>query len=268
MKKRTKQQQIEGIQTLLERRRRFDVDYIPFLGTWKMPDASYRYRQRGADAFWTGFWRTLMFLFGWILTGVCFGARVTGRKNLRAIGKSGAICVCNHFNYLDTLLVRQAMGHYRSYHTMGPKNNKNGFGGWVMRHGGMLTFSSDLVAMRNLNSEIERLLKKGKIINFYAEQALWTNYQKPRPMKDGAFHYAIKHNVPVIPVFCTFRKRKSGHIRGLRIHILPAVYADGALPRRERLDAMKETAEREWRECYEAAYNIPLEYLPREEKQP
>ena len=180
--KRTKQEQIRGIQEVLERHRRFDLDYIPYLGTWRMPDGNYHYRQRGMDAFWTGFWRTLMFLFGWILTGVCFGARVTGKKNLRAIGKGGAICVCNHFNYLDTLFVRQAVGHYRSYHTMGPKNNKNGFGGWVMRHGGMLTFSSDHAAARNLNDEIERLLKKGKIINFYAEQAMWTNYQKPRPM--------------------------------------------------------------------------------------
>ncbi len=267
MKKRSKQEQIRGIQQTLEAHRRFDLDYIPFIGTWKMPDENYRYHQRGWDAFWTGFWRTLMFLFGWILTGVCFGARVVGRKNLRAIKKSGAICICNHFNYLDTLLVRQAVGHFRSYHTMGPMNNKGGLGGWIVRHGGMLPFSADHTAARNLNKEIERLLKKGKIVNFYAEQAMWTNYQKPRPMKDGAFHYAIKHNVPVLPLFCTFKRKKSGHIRKLRVHILSAVYADESLPRREKLDAMKAAAEKEWKDCYEAAYGIPLEYLPLKTKQ-
>ena len=267
MEKRTKQEQIEGIQRTLEAHRRFDLDYIPYLGTWQMPDGNYHYRQRGADAFWTGFWRTIMFLFGWILTGVCFGARVTGRKNLRALKKSGAVCVCNHFNYLDTLFVRQAVGHFRSYHTMGPKNNKNGFGGWVMRHGGMLTFSSDHAAARNLNGEIERLLKKGKIINFYAEQAMWTNYQKPRPMKDGAFHYAVKHGVPVLPIFCTFKKKKSGHIRKLRIHILPAVYADESLPRHEKIEQMKAAAEKAWKDCYEETYGIPLEYLPLKTKE-
>ena len=137
-----------------------------------------------------------------------------------------------------------------------------------MRHGGMIPFSPDLAATRNLNNEMERLLKKGKIINFYAEQSLWTNYQKPRPMKDGAFHYALKYKVPVLPIFCTFKRKKSGHIRKLRIHILPAVYADESLPRREKLEKMKETAEREWRECYENAYGIPLEYLPKAEKKP
>ena len=260
-KKRTKYEQREKIQAILERRRRFDYDYIPYIGHWTAPDGNYQYRLRGKDRFWELFWRTVMFLFGWILIGVCFGARVKGRKNLRAIKGMGAVCVCNHINYLDTLFVRQAVGHYRSYHTMGPKNNKNGFGGWVMRHGGMLTFSPDRAAARNLNAEIERLLKKGKIVNFYAEQAMWGNYQKPRPMKDGAFHYALKHDVPVLPIFCTFKKTKKGHIRRLRINILPAVFARKELSRREKLTQMKAAAEREWRECYESAYGVPLEYL-------
>lgn len=262
MKPRTKQQKIERIQQVLESYRRFDMDYIPYIGSWWAPGSDYPYRQRGWDRFWTGFWRTLMFLFGWILIGVCFGARVTGRKNLKAIKKSGAVSICNHINYLDTLFIRQAVGHYRSYHTMGPQNNKRGFGGWVVRHGGMLPFSTDLSATRNLNKEIGRLLEEGKIVNFYAEQALWTNYQKPRPMKDGAFHYALKHNVPVLPIFCTFRKTRRGHMRKLRIHILPAVYADESLPRKERLLAMKAQAQAEWQACYEEAYGIPLEYLP------
>lgn len=260
---RTKQEQIEGIQTTLERHRRFGYEYIPFIGHWQDPDKNYPYRMRGADLFWTKFWRTLMFLFGWILTGVCFGARVKGRKNLKPLKKKGAISICNHFNYLDTLFVRQAVGHFRSYHTMGPKNCKTGFGGWIVKHGGMLPFSPDLEATRCLNAEIERLLKAGKIVNFYPEQALWTNYQKPRPMQIGAFHYAVKYDVPVIPIFCTFRKNKRGHIGGLRIHILPAVYPDGALPRRERMEQMKEQAEQLWRECYEARYQKPLEYLPK-----
>lgn len=264
--KRTKYEQKEKIQELLERRRRFDYDYIPFIGHWDAPDKDFVYRLRGFDRICELFLRTMMFLFGWILIGVCYGARVEGRKNLRAIKKSGAVCVSNHFNYLDTLFVRQAVGHFRSYHTMGPKNNKKGFGGWVMRHGGMLTFSPDLEASRNLNREIERLLKTGKIVNFYAEQAMWGNYQKPRPMKDGAFHYAIKYGVPVLPVFCTFRKNKRGHIKRLRIHILPAVYPDESLPRREKLQQMKEKAQEEWKDCYEQAYRKPLEYLPEMQK--
>lgn len=251
MKKRTKQEKIEGIQAVLEAHGRFDYDYIPFGEHWTMPTADFAYRKRGLSLLFTEFWRTVLFLFGWILIGVAYGARVTGRKNLKAVKKTGAITVMNHFSYLDTLFVRQAAGHFRSYHTMGPKNNKTGFGGCIIRHGGMLPFSVDFAATRNLNVEIERLLKKGKIVNFYPEQALWTNYQKPRPMKDGAFHYAVKHNVPVVPIFCTFQKTKRGHMRHLRINILPAIFPDETLPRKEKIIQMKEKASTAWRECFE-----------------
>ena len=264
MEKRTKNEQIQGIQTALEQHRRFDYDYIPYIGTWSIPDKNYVYRQRGWDKFCTGVLRVVMRLLGPVLLFVAYGARVDGRKHLKALGKSGAVCVSTHINYLDTLMVRQAVGHFRSYHTMAPQNNKGGVGGWFVRHSGMLPFSTDLEAMRNMNAEIGRLLSEGKIVNFYAEQALWTNYQKPRPMKDGAFHYAVKHHVPVVPVFCTFQKDKRGHMHKLRIHILPVVYQDESLPKKEKLDAMKAQAEEAWRECYEKAYGTPLEYLPEE----
>lgn len=260
--KRTKLQKVTGIQETLERHRRFDYDYIAFGPHWTMPDKNFRYRQRGIDRVITGFWRTLLKIFAPILIKVAYGAKVTGRENLKALKKQGAICVCNHFSYLDTLFVRAATGHYRSYHTMGPRNNKTGFGGHVIRHGGMLPFSADRAALRNMTAEMERLLKNGKIINFYAEQAMWVNYQKPRPMKDGAFHYAIKFGVPVLPIFCTFQKNKRGHMRKLRIHILPAIFVDETLPRGERLADMKNRAETAWRECYEQAYNTPLTFLP------
>lgn len=260
MEKRTKQEKIEGIQRVLERYRRFDFDYIPFGNSWSMPDGTFRYRQPWYGRIATGFWRTLMFLFGPILIGVAYGARVEGRKNLRALKGKGAIVVTNHFSYLDTLFVRQAIGHFRSFHTMAPWNNKGGVGGHIIRHGGMWPFSSNLAATKNLMKEMERQLGRGKLVNFYAEQALWTNYQKPRPMKEGAFRYADRYGVPVLPVFCTFRKDKRGHIRRLRIHILPAVYAEADLPRSERIGKMREDAERAWRECYERSYGIELRY--------
>lgn len=259
--KRRREEKIRGIQETLERHRRFDFRYVPVGKSWRMPDGSYRYRRRGIDRLATFFWRTVLFLFAPVLTKVAYGAKVVGRENLRALKKEGAISVCNHFNYLDTLFVRQAVGHYRSFHTMGPWNNKGGLGGHIIRHGGMLPFSTNLAAMRALGIEMERLLKKGKIINFYAEQVMWTNYQKPRPMKDGAFHYALRFGVPVLPLFCTFSRDRHGRARGVRIHILPAIRADESLPKGERLQDMKSRAEAAWRECYESAYGVKLQYM-------
>jgi 1-acyl-sn-glycerol-3-phosphate acyltransferase len=261
MKNARKKTEMQGqIQLALEKHRRFDYDYIPFGNRWKMPGADYRYRRGFFRKITCAAVRTITFLFGPILIGTVYGARVKGRKNLKPLRKKGAISVCNHFSYLDTLFVRQAVGHYRSFHTMAPWNNKKGIGGWFMHRGGMLPFSSNLTATRNLWKELEKLFKAGKIVNFYAEQAMWLNYQKPRPMKEGAFYYAIKFGVPVIPVFCTFGKNKRGHIKKLRIHILPAVYADETLPKGERAEKMRTQAQEAWKGCYEKAYGIPLEY--------
>lgn len=262
MAKRTKNEVIRGIQSTLEGYRRFDYDYIPYGTRYIMPDKGYHYRQPWYERVVTGFWRTMMGIFGPPAIRILYGAKTVGREHVRALKGRGAIAVSNHFNYLDTLFVRDALGHFRSFHTMAPWNNKRGLGGHIIRHGGMWPFSNNLAATKNLLREMDRRLKQGKIVNFYAEQALWTNYQKPRPMKEGALYYAVKFHVPVLPVFCTFDRDKRGHLRKLRIHILPAIEPDETLPPKERAKKLKEEAEAAWKACYEAAYGVPLEYLP------
>jgi 1-acyl-sn-glycerol-3-phosphate acyltransferase len=92
---------------------------------------------------------------------------------------------------------------------------------------------------------------------------MWINYQKPRPMKEGAFSFATKYSVPVVPIFCTFQKDRHGHMKKLRINILPPIYPDETLKKNERTAAMLEAAQAEWQACYEKAYGIPLTYLDR-----
>lgn len=252
----------EKIQAVLESYRQFDYEYIPSGEGWRMPDEHFAYRKKFPECLLNGFWRVFLRLFAPILLKVAYGAKVVGKHNLKEIKGKGATCVCNHISFLDTLFVRQAVGYFRSFHTMTAKNNKGGFGGHVIRHGGMLPFSANFTATKNLIKEMERLLGKGKIINFYAERAMWVNYRKPRPMKEGVFTYAVKFNVPVVPIFCTFDKNKKGRMKKLRIHVLPAIYPDESLSRRERADKMRTLSEESWKNCYESAYNKPLEYLP------
>ena len=251
----------EKIQAALEEHGRFDFEYVPTGDNWKMPDEHFAYRKKFPETIINGFWRVFLQVLSPVLLKLVYGVKVVGKRNLKAVKGRGAMCVCNHFNFLDTLFVRHAVGYFRSFHTMTEKNNKGGFGGHVIRHGGMLPFSTNFTATKNLIKEMERLLNKGKIINFYAERAMWINYQKPRPMKEGVFTYAVKFNVPVVPLFCTFGKNKKGRIRKLKIHVLPAIFPDESLQRRERAEKMCAQAERAWKECYEAAYGKKLEYL-------
>lgn len=262
MSKRTKHEKRARIHDILEGYRRFDFDYVPSGDNWFEPDETFKYRQNFIDRAITLFWRTFLFLFGGLLIKLVYGARVTGRKNLKKIKRTGAVSICNHISYLDTLFVRQATGNFRSYHTMAKTNNKTGLGGHIIRHGGMLPFSSNFTANKNLINEVGRLLSKKKIVNIYAEKAMWLGYQKPRPLLSGAFFYAVKYNVPVLPVFCTFTPNKKGRIKKLRINILEPVFPDEALKKSERTAKLLKNTEAEWKSCYESAYEKPLEYLP------
>ena len=175
--KRSKLERREGIQRTLEGYRRFDFDYIPFGSNWEDPDEKFDYTGKDRRI------GTFLLRFGMaalapLVLKVAYGCKVAGKENLKALGKSGAVCVSNHIAFLDTLFVRQAVGYFRSFHTMGPENNKKGLGGAFIRRGGMLPLSYNLAAMRNFNREVDRLLKAGKIVNFYAEQAMWVNYHE------------------------------------------------------------------------------------------
>lgn len=248
--KRSAKYKRERIHTLLSAKGRFNMDYGASFGKWFMPDKNFRYRQNAFHRFISFSVRCFLCVFGTLLIKLLYGAKVRGKDNLKALKGQGAICLCNHFHILDTLFVRSAVGHFRSYHTVAPFNNKKGVLGAVMRHGGLLPFSSDLAALKNLDSEMERLLSCGKIINFYPEQALWSHYDRPRPMKRGAFYYAAKYGVPVLPVFCTFEETKRGKLRKLRINILPPVFPVPELNKRENEARMKELSQSEWLDCY------------------
>lgn len=53
---------------------------------------------------------------------------------------------------------------------------------------------------------LDNSLKEGKIIHFYPEASLWPYYNKIRNFKTGAFHFALRNNVPIIPMVFTFRR--------------------------------------------------------------
>ncbi len=261
-KKLKRWQRHEEIQRVLERYRRFDFDYIPFGTYWTMPDGSYRYQDKGLNKVAAFFVRLFMATLGVLLIKVWYGARVKGKENLKAVKGMGAFCATNHFSYMDILLTRYATGYFRSFVTVAPYNNKKGVGGWFMRRAGILPLSSSFSATRNLWKETGRLLEEKKLISFYAEKAMWCGYQKPRPMKDGVFFYAVKFNAPVLPVFCTFRKSKNGRLKGTTVHILPAIFPDDTLEKNARQADMLARAQAEWQACYEQFYGIPLEYEP------
>ena len=81
----------------------------------------------------------------------------------------------------------------------------------------------------------------------------------------GAFRFAARANVPVIPTFITMKDTDKYDADGLPVqsyflHILPAIYPDPDLSLVENAKNMMEANYQAWKEVYEKEYGIPLEY--------
>lgn len=200
--------------------------------------------------------RTITFVFGPLLCALLGGVKVRGKQNLKPFKNQGAICVCNHVSLLDSLYIKMAIGHYRSYHTGAPWNNKKGFGGFLLRRAGFLSLGGNVKAMRNFKNTVGELLKKNAITNYYPEHALWQQYEKPRPLKSGAFRMAANFQVPVLPLFITFEGK---HKRPV-VNILSAILPDETLPPRLLAEQMQNQCAEVWKKLYENVYGQKLRY--------
>ena len=187
--------------------------------------------------------------------------KVVGNENLKGIKE--AIVTCNHISKFDSFAVRKAIG-INILFVAADFNNWTGKMGDLARYNGYLPLSSKYSVMKKFNQAIEFYLNKGKKILIYPEQAMWRDYKKPRPMKDGAFHYAVKHNVPILPLFITFRP--SGIIEDgvefmyYTIHILKPIYQQVDKSNKDNVEYLRKENFASWKECYENTYNTPLEY--------
>ena len=104
----------------------------------------------------------------------------------------------------------------------------------------------------------------------YAEQGMWWNYRKPRPMTNGAFKFAVDNNVPVLPIFITMTDSDIIGADGFPIqeytmNVLPAIFADPNKSEKQNIRDMNEKNYKAWVDCYEKFYGKKLEYLPEEQ---
>lgn len=189
-----------------------------------------------------------------------------GVENLRGLPHNGgAIMTSNHFSKFESLCVLKAAkkvpGRHRLWRVI--KGNNvfiPGIIGFLMRHCDTLPLSTNLRTQRLFAEDLGTILSRGGLVLIYPEQAMWWNYRKPRPHKPGAYFYAAKNHVPVIPLFVTMtdqagRTDDAGFPKqAYTVHILPPIYPDPARSLRENERAMQEKNEQLCREVYERVY--------------
>ena len=190
---------------------------------------------------------------------------VYGIENAKGI--KSAVITCNHVNKFDCLALQHAFGKLKSkiYTVAAPFNNMKGAFGEGMRAGGMLPLSDDPAAMRSFVAAVDWYLQHENFVVIYPEQAMWWNYKKPRVYKDGAYTFAVKNNVPIIPAFITYRPSGKVSEQGieemyLTVHIMEPIYPDPNLRRHDNVAQMKKKNFALCKAKYEEVYGIPLEY--------
>ncbi len=196
---------------------------------------------------------------------------VKGLENYKSV-TGGAFITCNHFHPNDNYAIwRSIRGEFkrgkRLYKVIREGNftNFKGLFGFMFRHCNTLPLSSNTETMRKFLKAVETLIARGEKILIYPEQAMWWNYKKPRPLKNGAFKFAAKYSAPIIPAFITMEDSgKTGadgfQIQEYTVWFLPAIYPKKELSVKENIKYLKEENFRAWKELYERVYNIPLKY--------
>lgn len=248
-----------------EKRGEFDKHIDPVDYSMVIPvDENYHFIKKGFIEKTKYFFENTFIVrpYTFYLNKIKFKTRINGKVNIRGI--KAAVVTCNHVNKFDCLVVKGAIGQ-KLYVTAAPFNNMKGFLGEMMRAGKMIPLSESFSGMKKFNQAIDTLLNKNKFVLFYPEQAMWWYYKKPRPNKNGAFHYAVKNNVPVIPSFITFVETGKTGEEGFSqkqfiLNFGKPIYIKPELTARENIEYLKNANFQAWKEIYETFYSKKLEY--------
>ncbi|MBE6667371.1 MAG: hypothetical protein E7607_03565 [Ruminococcaceae bacterium] len=196
---------------------------------------------------------------------------IRGIENFKKLN-SGAIITCNHFNAFDSFAIQMAyeaaeQPERKFYRIIREGNYTSfpGFYGFLMRHCNTLPLSSNRETLKKFTEAVDTRLKEGHFVLIYPEQSMWWNYRKPKPLKTGAYMFAAKSGVPVLPCFITMKDSDimgdDGYfVQEYTIHISAPIYPEDGLNYRKNMVKMMEKNAEIWKEIYETEYHIPLTY--------
>lgn len=197
---------------------------------------------------------------------------VKGLENLSNI-KDGAIITCNHFNPFDCFTIEEVFSlsgqreNKKLYKVIREGNYTNfpGFYGFLFRNADTLPLSSNTRTMIKFMKAADTILKRGDFILVYPEQSMWWNYEKPKPLKNGAYKIATRNNVPVVPIFITMKDSDiigddGFPVKEYYVNIEKPIYPDEEISEKQNVELMKQQNFEVWKNIYEEFYEIPLEY--------
>ncbi|MBQ7898012.1 MAG: 1-acyl-sn-glycerol-3-phosphate acyltransferase [Clostridia bacterium] len=196
--------------------------------------------------------------------------KTTEIKGLEKLQKihGGAIVTSNHFSPTENTaprLLAWRKGKKRLNVVCEETNlAMSGIIGFLMNYADTIPITDNLHYMqKSFTPLLKSLLDKGEYVLIYPEREMWTGYRKPRPLMEGAYYFASKLSVPIVPCFVEIRKEKEKVVHTL--HVLDPLFPN---PEKSVSENCRELASRDYEmkvKAYEEIYNKKLDYSFEEE---
>ena len=193
-----------------------------------------------------------------------------GEENMAGI-TGGAIITANHYNPTDSTPIRilaTRHGARRRLHIVVQETNvfMTGLFGFLMKNCNTHPVSKNAEYMvKNLRPALEDILRRGNLVLIYPEQEMWFNYRKPRPQKEGAYHFAAKLSIPIISCFVEIIDEDSlenidFYKTHYRLHLLGVLHpAPNKSVKENRIELCQQDYKLK-KDAYERIYNKKLDY--------
>ena len=196
--------------------------------------------------------------------------QIIGLENIENL-PTGAIITCNHFSKVDNTVIRYMINKIHKAKDFGIIVQESNFFmpgiiGWLIRNNKTIPLSLDHnYISNNFMPTIKELLENKAYILIYPEEEMWFNYRKPRPLKIGAYHYAVKYNVPIVPCFIKTENKEEIGDDGFKkskytLYIMPPIYPDKNKSLKENKEEMRNKDYNMKVEAYEKVYGRKLDY--------
>ena len=204
-------------------------------------DENYVYRDKSFSWKWKHFWLDA-FLNTIVLpvVKIRFAVKVEGKENLRQnrkILKNGFVSVCNHVFEWDFLALLWALYPKKAYFPIWSRNMESPMAP-IYRTIGGIPVSTTLHGGQKFTQACDSVLEEHKWLHVFAEGSMWYFYPALREFQKGAAIFAIKHDVPILPLAISYRKPRGIYklfkkYPNFTVHIGQPLFVDKSLSKKD-----------------------------------
>lgn len=140
-----------------------------------------------------------------LLTKIWMGLKIEGRENLNKVGDE-YITVANHINMIDCAMIALSIFPRIPYFLTLQSNLEIPVIKYIVMLLRGIPIPRNKSGKEKMVNTIDGLLKKGEIVGIYPEGHLIPYYDGIREFKNGAFNFAVRNQVPILPIVFTYRE--------------------------------------------------------------